>query len=768
MYVIRLSFSLFVALVPLAAQVVPGRYIVELSEEPAALAKDRRSAVRSAQDRTRRALADRGLNVLASVGTVANALIVEAGSETELASLPGIRRVHAVRLYKKLLDRAVMLQKVTDAWSLVGGVENAGRGIKIGIIDTGIDPRHPGLQDPDLAPPEGFPKVTRNADIENTNNKVIVARNYDRRASSTARDGEGHGTGVAMIAAGRTVSGPQGVIAGIAPKAWLGNYKVFAENSESASSDAILQAIDDAVTDGMDVINLSLGTFPAEPQENDILVTAVERASRAGVIVVVAAGNSGPSAATIGSPGTATSAITVGNAANDRIFASSVQVEGAGPFLAIPASGFGTNAPAAGILRDVADLDPSGLACSELPADSLSGRIAFILRGVCFFEDKLRNAQRAGAVAAIVYTHSDSPEPSIMDPGSARLPGVMISNRDGIDLKARIAALPSVAAVVNFAPSPISANASRLSTSSSRGPSVDASVKPEILGVGTSVYTAGLSSATGSGYQVNSGTSFSSPMIAGAVAVLKAARPGLTPQQYRSLLINASSTFSYDQVVPGPVQQTGAGLLNLASSVTSTITASPQTINFGSGTADANRTVSLTLANIGTNDDTYSISLNPLNSGPEPLLSATSLAVPAGQTRDLTLRFEASRLSAGHYQGFVVVRSSVSNSHARIPYWYGIPSDVVDNILIADPPETAGRSSLQELFIRPSDASGFAVDVPLTISVVEGGGSVGRIRRSGSFPGFWVAEVRLGSQIGANVYEVTAGGKTTRLSILSD
>lgn len=765
--VIRLIPFILVALIPLWGQVLPGRYILELSEEPVVRGKSRLAAVRSSQDLTRRALASRRISVMHAVENVASALIVEAPSQAGLAELPGVRQVHPVRLYKQLLDRAVLLQHVTEGWTIAGGMENAGRGVRIGIIDRGIDITHPGFQDPTMTAPEGFPKFVNSVDAENTNGKVIVARSYSRRSSESARDTNGHGTGVAMVAAGGTTTGPMGVITGIAPKAWLGNYKVFADDSTFASTDAILRAIDDAVADGMDVINLSLGSFPAQNPDNDILVRALDRASAAGVIVVVAAGNEGALPATIGSPATAASAIAVGNAYTDRIFASTIQLEGQAPYLAIPSSTSGGNAPLSGLLSDVAEFDPSGLACSELPAGRLDGKIAFILRGTCFFEDKLRNAQAAGAIAAIVYTHADSPQASIMETGSSHLPAVMISNRDGLDLKGRIQqGGGTTSARVHFMPAAVGVISSRLGPSSSRGPSVDYNIKPEMLGVGTSVYTAAASSSTGEiRYQASTGTSFSAPMIAGAAAVLKSARPGLTTQQYRSLLINSSGTFSYDHAVPAPIQHTGSGLLNLFAALKSTITAAPQTINFRSGTADVSQTVPITLANLGAADDTYSLSVDPLNSGLAPVLSDSQLTVPAGGSREIRVSLEGTGLASGQYQGFVTVRSTSSDSVARIPYWYGVPSTEVDQILVVEPPESASRSSLQELQIRPSDAAGFPVDTSVTVSVIQGGGSVGQVRPDRVFPGFQIAEVTVGPQPGTNIFEVHAGGKTLRVII---
>ena len=191
-------------------------------------------------------------------------------------------QVFPVRLYKKLLDRAALLQKAPAAWDTVGGWENAGAGIKIGIIDSGIDVSHPAFLDVGFTMPDGFPRVNKDTDNRYTNKKVIVARNYDTAVSASAADRDGHGTAVAMIAAGTRNTAPRATITGIAPKAYLGSYKVFPDNQDGAPTSYLLKAIDDAVADGMDVINLSLGGFPAERFESDPVAQAVENATRAG------------------------------------------------------------------------------------------------------------------------------------------------------------------------------------------------------------------------------------------------------------------------------------------------------------------------------------------------------------------------------------------------------------------------------------------------------------------------------------------------------
>ena len=425
----------------LSAQVVPGKYIVELASPPA-VSVHARSAVRAEQARMRPSIEGLGARVVSSIELVANALIVEIADDDapRLMRHPGVRRVTPVPMMRASLDHALPLLKVPEAWNALGGISRAGAGIKIGIIDSGISPNHPAFQDDSLTVPAGFPIAPGFLDSANTNNKIIVARTYV--AGSSIIDILGHGTAVAMAAAGSTNTGPLATITGVAPKAWLGIYKV--NDSLSFDGSLMLKALDDAVADGMDVINISAGIAASGLVDRDPFVSAVERASSLGAVVVLAAGNEGPSAATINSPASAPSAIAVGAAENDRLFAQAmVLVDGAPGYAAQPGSG---PKPAGGLvapLVDVAALDGTGEACSMLPPDSLAGKIALILRSPrtgasCFFENKLNNAQGAGAVAAIVYMNIDSPDVVTMDVRGATLPAVSIDNPSGLDIRNRI------------------------------------------------------------------------------------------------------------------------------------------------------------------------------------------------------------------------------------------------------------------------------------------------------------------------------------------
>src|SRR6185295_8374030 len=184
-------------------------------------------------------------------------------------------------------------------WDRLCGIGTAGQGIKIAILDTGIDITNPLFSDAGFTMPAGFPK-TNNGSESLTNNKVIAAKSF-LRSSSDARDQNGHGSNVAGIAAGSATISPLGSISGVAPMAYLGNYRVLGANG-SGRTDLIARAIDEAVSDGFDVLNMSFGGDAGT--DLDIVSRACENAVTAGgCVAVIAAGNAGSDEMTIASPG---------------------------------------------------------------------------------------------------------------------------------------------------------------------------------------------------------------------------------------------------------------------------------------------------------------------------------------------------------------------------------------------------------------------------------------------------------------------------------
>ena len=779
------------------ARIVPDRYIVELSGEPVAVhvtrqqvragmrsaaAQQRRAQIREEHRRLRAQAEQNEAKVLGGIETVGNALLVRIpeARAARLMRLPGVVRVRRVREFKMLLDRALPLHSVPDAWGQIGR-EQAGAGAKIAIIDSGIDATHPGFQAAGLSMPEGFPKVNAESDLAFTNAKVIVARSYAslftrRETDSSARDRVGHGTALAMAAAGVLNAGPLATIAGVAPAAYVGNYKVFGSPgvNDGATEDAILKAIDDAVADGMDVINLSLGSDLASRPEDDMIVRAVERATAVGVLVIVAAGNNGPDLNTIGSPATAPSAIAVGASGSDRDFAASAVV-GAQTYIAIPGSG---PAPAEAIraqLQDVAPLDGNGLACGSLPGGSLTGRIALILRGVCLFEEKLNNAQSAGAVAALVYTDAERPDPIAIGVGAATLPAEMVSYQDGVAIKQLLVAQPLMDAILRFALGPIAISPDRLAGFSSRGPNVDLTIKPELVAVGTSIYTATQSfdprgaMYAASGYILEDGTSFSAPIVAGAAALLKSARPGLTVAEYRSLLVNSSAPISVQAGDPARVQQAGAGVLNVSAALRATAAASATAVNFGAGGPDPEMSRNLTISNTGTAEDTFSLETVPRGGGPAPTLSTTILNLAPRAAANLRVAFSGTALQPGPYEGFLIIRGTASGVETRIPYWYAVTSTVPRRITLLQTAAGGRRGAVvnEAAIFRVTDVSGVPMSgLSPVAEVVSGGGQVLDVVSRGDLsPGAYELNVRLGRQSGTNVFRIQAGEITSELTI---
>ena len=578
-HAMKLTTLLLLSAAALFGQIVPGRYILELSGDPAAVAASkqgvrfaareaafaaRRAGVRQTQIAARAAVAARGGTVIETMDTVTNALIVSIPDSraSELMQIPGALNLYPVHKVRPFLSHALPLHKVPDAWSMLPlGQTGAGAGIKIGMIDSGIDVNNPAFSD-SLPAVDGFPKVLAASDQQFTNAKIIVAKNYTPLlpdgGDPDANDRDGHGTGTSLAAAGGNVITPYGPLSGVAPQAYLGNYKVLDANG--ATSDVIAKAIDDAVADGMDVLNISLGAYVTSYSDIDpseIGAAAIERATKAGVIVVVAAGNDGPGAGTIADYASAPDAITMGAIHNDRSLGYGITADGvAAPYQAFAGDGPDPGQLISGTLFDLTTLDPSGLACSPLPSGSVAGMIVLVLRGTCPFESKLDDVAAGGAQAIIVYNNAGGAfNPTV---GAATLPSLFLSYTDGADLKARVSQNPGMQVALDFTGATPFPARTDLSDFSSRGPSVGSALKPDLVAVGEEIVTGAQNSFSdgesysASGFIDTAGTSFSTPLAAGAAAVLKAARPGLSVGQYRSLLINSGTRRPRLPALPPP------------------------------------------------------------------------------------------------------------------------------------------------------------------------------------------------------------------------
>jgi subtilisin family serine protease len=242
-------------------------------------------------------------------------VVVPQNRLDELARIPGVDRVWPTYQYHELLDRTPSLIGAPQVWGPT--LATAGEGMKIGIIDDGIDQTHPFFNPSGYSYPPGFPK----GQTAYTTPKVIVARAFAPPGLTYAaarlpfdQGASEHGTHVSGIAAGDdgTTTRTGIHLSGIAPRAYLGNYKAMGVPSQfglNGNSPELAAAVEAAVRDGMDVINLSLGETDIEPTR-DILARALNAAAAAGVVSTVAAGNSGDlGPGSIDSPASAAKAI---------------------------------------------------------------------------------------------------------------------------------------------------------------------------------------------------------------------------------------------------------------------------------------------------------------------------------------------------------------------------------------------------------------------------------------------------------------------------
>ena len=771
-----LQFALTLAL---RAQIVPDQFIVELSGDPAiassASSEDhrrvrtemvsRRVAVRAQQARVRQSVA-RVATVLDSVELVANAFIVEGADADALRAIPGVARVLPVYELHPVLDVMSVIHHVPEAMARVGGMDKAGAGIKIGILDSGIDVDHAGFQDNTLPALDGYPRVSDEQIRGAMSKKIIVGRAYDslnrvQQVNLDIEDRVGHGTAVAMVAAGVTNIGPYGPITGFAPKAYLGVYRVF--SGSTLRNSVILKALDDAVSDGMDIVNMSFGSPLALRSDLDVVVDAVERASSAGVIVVVAGGNSGPDSYTVGTSD-APSSISAGASYNARQFAAGILL-GDQTVIGIPGSGPNSEQPVTAALFDAAtSSDPEGKLCNSAANGAFKDRIVLIYRGDCFFEVKLNNAQAAGAIAAVVYSSQASPGRILMNAGSATLPAIMVDYGDGVNIKDRLKA-GSATATLQFSALVLAQPSNRLAEFSSHGPSVDANIKPDLIAVGTDVYTAAQSKFKDgdvydkSGYLVLDGTSFSSPATAGAMALLKAGRPGLKPSQYRSLLVNSASALILADGSTAPVMAAGAGLLNLDAAVQSTTALAPVSSSFGIGDGNPDRSRIINVTNLSNITDTFRISVSTNDATPA-VTDAQALEIGPGETKAFNLSFRGKALASGEFQGFVKVKGDNAAVEARMAYWYGSTNGAAAKVNIIKQPFAASVNTTTSIDFVLSDRTG----MPLTggaqpgITITSGGGSLRTVDLlEPVYPGVWEINVRLGATPGPNVVHVEMG-----------
>jgi len=567
-----------------------------------------------------------------------------------------------------------------QAWAQGGGPANAGKGVKVAIIDSGIDVNHPCFDD------SGYPQQRQLGDTRFTNNKVIVAKVFYNKAKVQGLTPEAidtHGTHVAGTVACNldTPANVNGVdipyrVSGVAPRALLGNYNVFPGTVGSARSEDILNALEEAYKDGFDIANMSLGGGYRGVQ--DLLTQAVDNLDRANMVITVSMGNNGPGYFTGGSPGSAERALTAGASTVPHFVGAPVTVDGKGTFGAAAGDFATVSEDLTAPLAVVTSNDSLDTACT-VPQRDLSGHIALISRGVSSFSTKIRNVQQAGAIAALV-ANNVAGDPTAMGqdgtPNQPTIPAYMISRDAGQELLDADGNSTTISASLSYF---LTNSVDIMAGFSSWGPTrVDYRIKPDVVAPGVNV----LSSIPGDCGELGcwafyQGTSMSAPHLAGSAAVIKSQHPDWSSWQIRSAITNTANddvlkdyrdgtTIVRDSLIRG------AGREDLLAAVNAKVALDPVSITFGlvpSGSGQSSsRTV--TVANIsGTTLTGLSVQITDVTgSGVTYNASISSSTLANGEQGTIRVNMKASKgAPTGFHEATLRIYSNGTEiAHAEI------------------------------------------------------------------------------------------------------
>jgi subtilisin family serine protease len=591
-----------------------------------------------------------------------------------IAAAPQVLRVEQQGVYRPLADDPDLgLIDAVAAWNRAGGAADAGAGVKVAIVDTGIDTTHPCFSD------AGYPPATQLGDRRFTNNKVIAAKVFNNKADSgglTAEAIQDHGTHVAGTVACNhlTPASVAGVtipyaMSGVAPRALLGNYNVFPGPVGNARSEDILNALDAAYADGFDVANMSLGGGHSGMQ--DLLTIAVDNLDQANMVVAVAAGNSGPGHRTIESPGSAARALTAGASTVPHVIGAPVSVGGAsfgaaiGDFATVPADLTAPLGVVPGAFNGIST------ACTPLAAGSLSGTVALVARGDCSFSQKIRTAEDAGALAVLVVNNVGG-DPIAMagggTPNEPTVPAYQLGLTDGLAVRDHNGQPLTIGADLAYF---LTTNGDIMAGFSSQGPTdVDFRVKPDVVAPGVNVLSSVTHRACAAPpcFAFFQGTSMATPHLAGSAAVVRGQHPEWSAAQVRSAIVNTADQGvlmdTSATALATDVNVTGAGRENLLAAVTATAALDPVSTSFGAVPAGSGQTRSATVSvtNLAAGTRTLALSVGAsTGAGVAYSVSPSSVTLAAGASATVTITMTAAR-PAGVGDHFAALRVSAGGA----------------------------------------------------------------------------------------------------------
>lgn len=670
-----------------------------------------------------------------------------------------------------------------------------GKGIKVGVIDTGIDYNHPDLKDNYKAGGYDF--------VDNDDDPMETTYNDWLNSGEPEKDDWGnsyytsHGTHVSgTIGANGKNTESEFAVTGIAPEAELYGYRVLGPYGVGASSD-IIAAIEQSVKDGMDVINLSLGiTTPSPLYPSSI---ACNNAAIAGVVPVVANGNAGPGMGTLGSPGTSPLAISVG-ASTTNISIDKFKIT-------MPNNEFIEGELIARTFDSMEDVVGNSYEIvyggygfeDELSELDVDGKVLFVDRGNIPFSDKFINAKSAGAVALIIANDVDGEIGLYFGEGTDRVIGIGISRDNGQILKEALGIDESISikdnnkenlsdkSLENKSDELVEVNednviyeetdkgdiqlesnksiriefngksstkADKLAEFSSRGPSSDETIRPDITAPGVGILSTypeyinspeeGIDYTTA--YSRIDGTSMASPHVAGVVALMLQNNKELTPDQIKVLIMNTAEKLSEDY----GVNAIGAGRINAYEAVHSSIsikvldkcesldenyekveldyiTGSMSFDRISKSDKDSSKSLNLQISNQGESSKTFDVDVEFLGESVDAknaeennvtLDINDTVTVNSGEIVDVKATINVpSNSEVGRYEGFVIFRNTENYSEDyRLPFAVKYLTPGIDSIELSRP---AMSNDLEMMHFAKVPGLSAKVNVSSPISSIE-------------------------------------------------
>jgi subtilisin family serine protease len=574
-----------------------------------------------------------------------------------------------------------------------------GQGIKVGVLDTGIDYHHPDLKD---AYKGGYDVVDNDSDPMETTREDWVASGAPEFIDGNSFY-TGHGTHVAGTIASNPKNEVDYAMTGVAPKVDLYGYRVLGEYGSGYDS-WVIAGIEKAVEDGMQVINLSLGN--GNNHSLDATSVAINNAALLGVVPVVAGGNAGPNPGTLGSPGASPLAITVG-ASDVPTDIPTVTASLGDIFVTNTLMGHGLGKDYVNVLDKEYAVVNVGIGAEEDYLDQdVNGKVVLIARGTLAFDEKIRRAREKGAVAVLIYNNVEGEIPVFLGENYGYVPTFKMLQSDGVQLVNHLKDDPTAKIkLVNFQSNMTSGDS--LADFSSRGPvRNNFDIKPDLVAPGVSTFSTvpeymnspeeGIDYT--SGYASLSGTSMATPHVAGVAALLLQTHPDYSVADVKAALMNTADPLkgrTYN------VNEVGAGRIDAYEAIHNTTLFEVQNLTstlddegfkkqiddisgslpFGSiaqSEAAQKRTTAIQIKNLSDERETYHTRVEFLT-----IDGVSKDASKSGVTLDVPSTFEVGRNESGMiqaeltmpsdaefgiYEGYIYIENDSKTAEYQIPF----------------------------------------------------------------------------------------------------